>query len=171
MLQVLLRNMIGYDMIIIIAAIINGFFIYPRTKRYSVMLRDHLQPRVYVPINMLVQRVKGTPEKKIDLNALKSMRSDEIHFYSIFNAFNTAFPMLGMLGTILSLLRMLDLTQQQVIMNFTIALTSTFWGLIFALVFKAIDAGLNPIVEQNQENLKLIFERIDLATRLEDAHE
>lgn len=171
MLKVIFTNLLGYDMIIIIAAIINGFFIYPKTKQASVMLRNHLQPKVYVPINMLVERVKGTPEKKIDLNALKSMRSDEIHYYSIFSAFNSAFPMLGMLGTILSLLRMLDLTQQQVIMNFTLALTSTFWGLIFALIFKAVDAHLNPIVEQNQENLKLIFERIDLATRLEDAHE
>lgn len=173
MFKTILSNLLGYDLIILLAAAINGFILYPRVKKASVQLKNHLQPKVYVPINKLVDRIKDhtEPEKSIDLHALKSMRSDEIHYYSLFTAFNSAFPMLGMLGTIISLLQMIDLSQQQVVLNFTTALTSTLWGLVFALVFKAFDAALSPIVEQNQENIKLMFERIDLATRVEESHE
>lgn len=170
MLKIIATNLLGYDLLIIMVALINGFFIYPRAKRSSIQLRDHLQPKVYVPIDLLMERIRGKNDKKMDLNAMKSMRSDEIHYYSIFTSINSAFPMLGMLGTIISLLGMLDLSQQEVALNFTVALTSTLWGLIFALVFKAIDAALGPIVEQNQENLKLILERLDQVSRIEDAH-
>lgn len=128
MLTIILKNLMGYDLIILIAAVINGFILYPRAKKASVALRDQLQPKVYVPINKLVERIRDHSEtdKSLDLHALKSMRADEIHYYSLFTAFNSAFPMLGMLGTILSLLQMVDLSQQQVILNFTTALTSTF---------------------------------------------
>lgn len=170
MLKIIAQNLFGYDMIIIIVAAINAFIIYPKAKTASVHLRDHLQPKVYVPIDLLMERVRGIQGKKIDLNAMKSMRSDEIHFYSMFTSINSAFPMLGMLGTILSLLGLIQESQEQLTLSFTTALTSTLWGLIFALVFKAIDATLAPIVEQNQDNLKLILERMDQVSRIEDAH-
>jgi flagellar motor component MotA len=109
-----------------------------------------------------MDRVKGRqPDKKLDFNALFAMRSDEIHYYSIFSAINSAFPLLGMLGTILALLGMVDLARQDVTLSFTVALTSTFWGLLCALGFKAVDAMLAPSVEQNQENLKMLLERVD----------
>lgn len=170
MLKIIATNLLGYDLLIMIVALVNGLYIYPRARRASIQLRDHLQPKVYVPIELLMERIRGKDNKKIDLNAMKSMRSDEIHFYSIFTSINSAFPMLGMLGTIFSLLGMLDLSQQEVALNFSVALTSTFWGLVFALVFKAIDAALSPVVEQNQENLKLILERLDQVSRIEDTH-
>ncbi len=99
------------------------------------------------------------------------MRSDEIHFYSIFSSVNSAFPMVGMLGTILSLLRMVEQSQEHVTISFTVALTSTFWGLVFALAFKAVDATLQPMVEQNRENLKMLLERVDLYSDRRDLDE
>lgn len=170
MFRLIVGNLLGYDMIIIVVAILNAFVIYPKAKAASNHLRDHLQPKVYVPIDLLMERVRGVQGKKLDLNAMKGMRSDEIHYYSIFTSINTAFPMMGMLGTILSLLGMIQVSQEQLTLNFTTALTSTFWGLVFALVFKAVDATLAPMVEQNQENLKLILERMDQVSRIEDAH-
>lgn len=162
MVRIILRNMMGYDLLIILLAVVNAVVIYPRTKQFSILLKNQLQPKIYVPVSLLIDRVKGREENKLDLNALIGMRSDEIHYYSIFSSINSAFPMMGMLGTILSLLRMVEMTQQEVTLNFTVALTSTFWGLVFALAFKAVDATLYPMVEQNRENLKMLLERVDL---------
>ncbi len=162
MLGILLKNLAGYDLIILLLAVFNAIVIYPRVKQASHSLTNKLQPKIYVPVSLLVDRVRGKrQEDKLDLNALIAMRADEIHYYSLFSAINSAFPLLGMLGTILSLLGMVDLSQQDVTLSFTVALTSTFWGLVCALGFKALDAGLLPMVEQNQENLKMLLERID----------
>ncbi|MDW7670464.1 MAG: MotA/TolQ/ExbB proton channel family protein [Bacillota bacterium] len=162
MIRIILRNLLGYDVLILLLAVFNAVVIYPRTKSYSLLLKNQLQPKIYVPVALLMERVKGKREDKLNLNALIGMRSDEIQYYSIFSAINSAFPMMGMLGTILSLLNMVETAQQQVTLNFTIALTSTLWGLIFALAFKAVDATLYPMVEQNRENLKMLLERVDL---------
>ena len=162
MFGILLSNLAGYDLIILLLAAVNAALIYPRARQASRLLRNQLQPKTYVPINRLMDRVKGRQaDDKLDLNALFAMRSDEVHYYSIFSAINSAFPLLGMLGTILSLLGMVDLARQDVTLNFTVALTSTFWGLLCALGFKAVDAMLAPSVEQNQENLKMLLERVD----------
>ena len=171
MLGILFRNLLGYDMLIMVLAIFNGAVIYPKTKQHSLSLKNQLEPKIYVPVRMLIDRVKGKEESKLDLNQLIGMRADEIHYYSIFTSINSAFPMLGMLGTILSLLRMVELTQQEVTISFTVALTSTFWGLVFALAFKAVDAMLQPMVEQNRENLKMLLERVDLYSEREGSHE
>lgn len=169
MFGILLKNLAGYDLIILLLAVFNAAVIYPKVKQASQMLKNKLQPKIYVPVSLLMERMKergaeepgGGGEGKLDLHALIAMRSDEIHYYSIFSAINSAFPLLGMLGTILSLLGMVDLSQQDVTLSFTVALTSTFWGLLCALGFKAVDAVLAPMVEQNQENLKMLLERLD----------
>jgi biopolymer transport protein ExbB len=171
MVQIILHNLMGYDLLILLLAVINATVIYPRTKGYSMLLKNQLQPKIYVPVSLLMERVKGKKEDKLNLNALIGMRSDEIQYYSIFSAINSAFPMMGMLGTILSLLNIVELSQQQVTLNFTIALTSTFWGLIFALAFKAVDATLYPMIEQNKENLKMLLERVDLYSERGIYHE
>lgn len=168
--KLILTNLFGYDLLIVLLAVINAFVVYPRAKRASTHLKDLLQPKIYIPITLLMARIKDPHPDKLDLNSMKSMHADEIHYYSIFTSINSAFPMMGMLGTILSLLGLLNMSQAQVTLNFTTALTSTFWGLIFALLFKAVDATLSPVVDQNQENLKMILERMDLASRTEDAY-
>lgn len=171
MLSIIFKNLLGYDFFIILLAVFNGVVIYPKARQYSQQLKNQLQPKIYVPVSMLMERVKGRGEERLDLNELSSMRSDEIHFYSIFSSINSAFPMVGMLGTILSLLRMVEQTQEQVTISFTVALTSTFWGLVFALAFKAVDATLQPMVEQNRENLKMLLERVDLYSDRRDLDE
>lgn len=171
MINLIFRNLLGYDLLILAVAAFNGFIIYPKAKKCSMALSESIQPKIFIPITLLVARVKGDSPQKIDLNAMKQLRANELTYYNIFDAIVHAFPMLGMLGTILSLLSMLSLTGDDVILNFTSALTSTFWGLTFALIFKAFDALLRTSVEQNEENLKLLFERLDEYVLSEDSHE
>lgn len=67
-----------------------------------------------------------------------SMRNRTGSLYSLFVNLTGIFPLLGILGTVISLLGMVgDMTNVQD--NFYGALTSTFWGLVFAIIFKFLD--------------------------------
>ena len=43
--------------------------------------------------------------------------------------------------------------------NFFSALTSTFWGLVFAIIFKLLDGFLVSRIEDNDKNVTLLLER------------
>lgn len=163
----LLKNLIGYDILIIILAVVNGVIVIPKLKSCSLTLRKKLQGTIYLPIEMILESINGNRKKKIDLHELQELREKEVFYYHIFDTINGIFPLMGILGTIIGLLRMVGMDSNIVMSNFTIALTSTFWGLVFSIGFKAIDGILAPNYYQNQENLQLIYERMDIATREE----
>jgi len=167
MIGSLLKNLLGYDSLIIILAIVNGALIIPKLKAVSLALRRKLQGTIYLPIEFILESINSNRKKKIDLHELQELREKEVFFYHIFDTINGIFPLLGILGTIIGLLRMVGVDSGIVMSNFTIALTSTFWGLVFSIAFKAIDGMLAPNFYQNQENLQLIYERMDIATREE----
>ena len=68
---------------------------------------------------------------------------------------------MGILGTIISLIRLVTLSGSEIIINFSTALTSTFWGLVSAIVFKAISGLLHSRVATNDEMIQILFTRID----------
>ena len=80
--------------------------------------------------------------------------------YTLFITLISIFPLLGMLGTILALLG-LDMSSAEAISNaknnFFSALSSTAWGIIFAVTFKIINARFFADVEDLiQRHLSLI---------------
>lgn len=80
--------------------------------------------------------------------------------YTLFITLISIFPLLGMLGTVLALLG-LDMSSAEAISsaknNFFSALTSTAWGLIFAVAFKIVNAKFFADVEDLiQRHLALI---------------
>lgn len=80
--------------------------------------------------------------------------------YTLFITLISIFPLLGMLGTVLALLG-LDMSSAEAISNakdnFFGALTSTAWGIIFAVVFKIVNAKFFADVEDLiQRHLSLI---------------
>lgn len=80
--------------------------------------------------------------------------------YVLFTTFITIFPLLGMLGTVSSLLG-LDMSNTEAISNakdsFFYALTSTFLGIIFAIFFKWLNArSLYDIEDILERILKVI---------------
>ena len=80
--------------------------------------------------------------------------------YTLFITFISIFPLLGMLGTVLALLG-LDMSSADAINDaknsFFSALTSTAWGIIFAVVYKIINARFFADVEDLiQRHLSLI---------------
>ncbi len=63
--------------------------------------------------------------------------------YSLFTTFISIFPLWGMFGTVSALLR-LDMSGElsQIQGHFFEALTSTAWGILFAIAFKVLNAAL-----------------------------
>ena len=163
MIMILLKNLLGYDAIIILLAIINSFLVIPRLKKSSSLLRKNLQNTVYLPVELILESFGQGKKRKIDLHELQELREKEVRNYQLFDTINSLFPLLGILGTIIGLLLMTESNTREVMGNFMVALTSTFWGLVFSILFKAYDASVAPAFYQNGENVKLLFERIDIA--------
>jgi chemotaxis protein MotA len=82
--------------------------------------------------------------------------------FSFFISFSEIFPLLGILGTIIGLLTLKDFNN--VSENFSISLTSTFWGIIFAMFFKIQEGVLSKElikVDKNIVNNKELEEKKD----------
>ena len=83
-------------------------------------------------------------------------------WYSVFVNTTSMFPLFGILGTVLSLINLVggdsDVTQQ----SFFVALTSTGWGVIFSILFKAFDAVIAPKIEKNKEDVARKIQQFEL---------
>ena len=83
--------------------------------------------------------------------------------YTLFVTLISIFPLLGMFGTVKALLE-LDLSNiDNAKNNFFDALTSTTWGIIFAVIFKLVNAFIATSVENNIQKLA------DLIKKFEDS--
>ena len=171
MFQIILQNLLGYDMLIILLAVFAGIYIYPRASKASGLLKEELQPTLYVPIDALIKHFVTNSSKELDLHSIKKLKDEEARFVNMLLTVISVFPLMGILGTIISLLRMVDLGSDLVLLNFTTALTSTFWGLVCAIGFKGFTAMLVAQSEENAENFELLIMRVDMMKGAETVHE
>lgn len=161
MFSIILKNLLGYDLLIIILAVVCGGYLYPNAKRASLALQEKLQPTIYVPINVLLRSFTSQGKDDYDLHEIKKLKDKESLYSNMLFTVMSIFPLMGILGTIIALLRMVDLASTEVLLSFTTALTSTFWGLVFAITYKGITSNLVSMIEQNSENYELLIRRID----------
>lgn len=77
--------------------------------------------------------------------------------YSVFEQFVPIFPLLGILGTVAGLIQHLDdITKMQEAL--TLSMSTTFWGLIAAIVLKFADAIL---VSKTVNKMELYFDTFE----------
>ena len=94
----------------------------------------------------------------VDEERIVALRKHSEDLYSLFANVTSIFPLLGILGTVVSLLPMVsNLSDMQT--NFFAALTSTFWGLVFAILFKFLDGFLASRMEDNSRSVELLLAR------------
>lgn len=99
---------------------------------------------------------------KFDYSTKKNRNSVKLNYYllsicyTLFITIISIFPLLGMYGTVKALL-LLDTSNEIGIsnaqMNFFNALTSTTWGIIFAIIFKVVNALITTFIEDNIKKL------------------
>jgi len=171
MLSIILKNLIGYDSLIVLLALFAGVYVYPKARQASDALKDQLQPTLYLPIDILMEGFVRGGSKDPDLHMIKKLKDKEARFVTILITVISVFPLLGILGTIIALLGMVDLGSQEVLLNFTTALTSTFWGLVFAIGFKGGSSMLMAQSDENGENFELLIRRVDMMSSGDDHEE
>ena len=159
--SVIWKNLLGFDLIIFLAAVANGVC-YSFTRRFTDQLYRKLHMVVFIPSHREDPETVARAVREVDEEEIVALRKRSESLYSIFINVTAIFPLLGILGTVVSLLPMVaDMADMQ--QNFFAALTSTFWGLVFAIVFKLLDGFLASRIEDNDKNVALLLERRDLS--------
>ena len=158
--KIIFQNLIGFDLLIIIVAVLNGVCFY-FVKKYADKLYKKLHLQIFVPSHAkdreTIPEMFDTAEEEEIIRLRK--RSESL--YAVFVNVTAIFPLLGILGTVLSLIPLVS-QMEAFETNFFAALTSTFWGLIFAIVFKLLDGFLSARMEDNEKSVDLFLERFQL---------
>lgn len=152
----LTSNLFSYDWIIFTTFAVE-VIVCCRTVMLMMKLKEKLHPVLPFPDNSSMKsegKLFNTVRYPKDIIRL---RTKEEFWYSVFVNVTGIFPLLGILGTVLSLLRLINDTQN-VTSNFYGALTSTFWGLVFAIIFKSIDGLISSRIEANDKYTTLYLE-------------
>jgi len=156
-LKVIFSNLIGFDGLIFLVAAAE-IFIFIKAKAAAETLYKAMHKHVYAPsyqddINSIQEGVEGLTDLK-----LSALREKAVSAYTIYMNLTGIFPLLGILGTVISLIGMVGNTTD-IEGNFFAALTSTFWGLIFAIVFKFLDAFISPKLDDGERAAELFMQR------------
>ena len=155
--SVITMNLVGYDMIIFIVAVCNAA-IYYLTRRSADDLYKKMHMTIFVPDKEESKAETDTDLAKMRESDVVSMRNRTAKLYSVFVNLTGIFPLLGILGTVTALLSLVQ-DMSDVTGNFYGALTSTFWGLVFAITFKLLDGIISAKIEDNEKTVQLYLER------------
>lgn len=161
-LSTIAKNIIGYDGIIFIFAVIT-LWIYIKAGIENKKLLSYFD-------ELTVKRKENDrkPETLKRPEKISEAELMEIHFkqdkyYGFFVNFVSIFPLLGMIGTVLALLSLdLSANNSSITNNFFGALTSTFWGAVFGTGFKLADSSVSTKIEMANEKYNIGIQRKNL---------
>ena len=155
--MVIFQNVIGFDGLIFLLAIATTvIFVLARKATNELYLKMH--PSLYVPGFDKTKEKAMNDYKELTEADVVAMRDKMGRLYTLFANFTGIFPLIGILGTVISLIGMIsDMANAQ--SNFYLALTSTFWGLVFAIIFKMLDGFILSRIEDNEKTVALYLER------------
>ncbi len=159
-LQVFADSFLKFDFIILILFIAN-LLIFFRLKKQVDRLYFHFNAsdRISNLREKAVENLKNSTTEKAPLSPeeLLDIREKMNQGYAWYANFTTMFPLFGMLGTVYSLIRVVgdSLTETSAFFS---ALTSTAWGIVAAIIFKALDSTLSYKIEDNEKHTEhLLF--------------
>lgn len=154
---VIFDNIIGFDGLIFIAAAVN-VLLFRWARSSALRLYNSMHKQVYAPsCNEDIAEIKEDIAELSD-KSISAMREKAVGQYTLFVNVTGIFPLLGILGTVISLLGMVG-NGQSVENGFFAALTSTFWGLVFAITFKFLDSFISPKLDDAERAAELYVQR------------
>lgn len=162
LLGVLADNFLSFDFIIFLLAGLN-IFILVKTSIYSKQLYKTLNPYCWIPggetsLREIQEKFAQQKDKSSETDIIQLRRKMNT-YYVIYENLTAIFPLLGLLGTVVSLLPLVGDMGEIVTGLFFSALTSTMWGIIFAIVFKALNGYLSSGIEDNEKNIEIYLQR------------
>lgn len=156
-LSVLFSSFFGFDGLIFIVAVVNGV-VFCLARKSILELYDTMHRRVYAPSAEQEARTVRLEVDHMSEQQVDALRERAVRFYTLFGTVTGIFPLLGILGTVVSLLSMVG-DGANIQNGFFAALTSTFWGLVFAIVYKFLDGFLSPKLEDGERSAELLIQR------------
>ena len=155
--MVIFRNIIGFDGLIFILAGVN-IYIMIMARKAANDLYESMHQRIYAPavLNDLSSVHEGMTE--LTDQKISTLREAAVSKYTLYINLTAIFPLMGILGTVISLLGMVGDTSD-IEGGFFAALTSTFWGLVFAITFKFLDGFISPKLEDGEHAADLFMQR------------
>ncbi len=162
LLSVLADNFLSFDFIIFLLAGLN-IFVLVKTSVYSKQLYKTLNPYCWIPggdtsLREIQEKFAQQKDKSSESDIIQLRRKMNT-YYVIYENLTAIFPLLGLLGTVVSLLPLVGDMGEIVTGLFFSALTSTMWGIIFAIVFKALNGYLSSGIEDNEKNIEIYLQR------------
>lgn len=155
--SVIFSNIIGFDGLIFILASVNAV-IFINAKRSVNRLYSSMHRHVYTPcagedVDRIDRDIAG-----LSVQRVSRMREQAESRYTLYVNITGLFPLLGILGTVISLLGMVG-SSDSVTNGFFAALTSTFWGLVAAIAFKFSDGFISSRLDDGARAAELYIAR------------
>ena len=158
---VFLKNLLRFDWIILLMAVGN-VLVYCLTRARIEKIYCHFNRQDYIE-NLCDDakasiRARTKPEHR-QLTATELLHSREVmnKWYALYSNLTGMFPLMGMLGTVISLIPMVGMIGSETTGLFFSALTSTFWGIVFALIFKLLDSSISYKIEDNEKHMEYLL--------------
>jgi len=146
-IEAIIGNFIGYDLIIVLLGGLNLAIFFDAGKKLRT-LENAIYKQTDISL-MKKNEVLMDEITKDDMAKIKHARGEANGRYSLFANIITVFPLLGLLGTVISLVMVAgDGGFENAHDSFMMSLTSTFWGVSFAIFFKLCDSFVSTKVEQ-----------------------
>jgi chemotaxis protein MotA len=162
MLEVIFKNFLSFDFIIFILAVVNGVILV-QTIRFSRKLYDALNPYCWIPggeASLAEIQGKFARRNRVDSESdIIRLRRRMNAFYIIYENLTAIFPLLGLLGTVVALIPLVNSMGEVPTGLFFSALTSTMWGIIFAIAFKVANGYVASGIEDNEKNIDIYLQR------------
>lgn len=157
---VLIKNISGYDTLIWIAGFIN-IIIFFNIRKITNKVHKALYPQKNMALTKMIELniPKKSDENNDIVNRLNSLFDEEKkgdRLYGIYISLTSIFPLMGIAGTVLALLMIKDFSSASLSTNFTFALTSTFWGVVWGGICKVLEGFIEPKIYRNNEDLRII---------------
>jgi len=158
---VFLKNLARFDWIILVLAAVNAI-VYCTTRArieriyYHFNRQDHFT-NLCEDAKTSIRAHTRAEQKQLTAGELLSCREAMNKWYALYENLTTMFPLLGMLGTVISLIPMVNAIGSETSGLFFSALTSTFWGIVCALVFKLLDASISYKIDDNEKHMEYLF--------------
>lgn len=143
-LKAIFGNLLGFDAIIMLLGVFNFWVLY-RAYKAAQLLVTSLNTDGLCQADM--RRDSSRSGKRLKDKDIIALRNKAESLYTWYINISAVFPLLGILGTVIALIAM----QGEAVdssANFMVALTSTFWGLIFSIVFKSLQTVIEAKLDE-----------------------
>jgi len=143
-----------FDLFIVVLGVVNSTIVFGVVLAHANKLYNFFQPRSYTfgmqEATRKALEKKAVGHREMSADELLSCRKMANSFYAVFCNLITIFPLLGMLGTVRSLIPMVNQIGSLSTGLFFGALTSTFWGIVCSITGKLEDAFISPKMDDNE---------------------